>query len=380
MGGGLFFFLWRRWCERLERAALVVAVAGGAVVADAALGTVAVDAQLDRGEIEIAGALAVHDLVAVDAREAFLVERVIEFSERHPASGDAYIFDQGRGIGGFGRLHFVADGATREGGALAIGELGAFVGEEDHVLEVFAGFVLALDAGAFVGDVADEVIAAGDALDIATEFFVLDVEAAEKGSDVIGIAVRQGEAGRFFIELESVAFLAVLGVGDGQLVFAARVLFVAFDAIHFARDVSFAHVDGVIELEGVGVLDAVADLAELGMVLIKRGNDIGVAIGGALTRLDFCGVSLCGIDGRMGMRTGAELTGFCHQFGRAVAGDAVGIVGGWHDAGVFLVALVAGEIRGHVRLVNVLSLVACQAFLIHGSGFDGTTLKEFCGR
>lgn len=207
--------LFRRWRQGLEGTALVVAVAGGAVVADAAFRAVAVDARLDRGEIEVAGALAVHDLVAVDARDAFLVERVIEFSERHPAGGDAHVFDQGRGIGGFGRLHFVADGASREGGALAIGELGAFVGEKDHVFQIFAGFVLALDAGAFVGDVADEIIAAGDALDIATELFVLNVEAAEKRADVVGIAVRQGEAGRFFIELERVAFLAVLGVGDG---------------------------------------------------------------------------------------------------------------------------------------------------------------------
>lgn len=358
----------------------MVAVTGGAVVADAALGTVAVDAGLDRRKIEIAGAFAVHDLVAIDAGEAFLMEGVIEFSKRHPAGGDAYVFDQGRGIGGFGWLYFVTDCATREGGALAIGELGAFVGKEDHVFEVFAGFVLALDAGAFIGDVADEVIAACDALDIATEFFVLDVEAAEKGAYIVGIAVRQGEAGRFFIELEGVAFLAVLGVGDGQLVFAARVLFVAFDAIHFARDVSFAHVDGVIELEGVGVFDAIADLAELGMVLIKRGNDIGVAIGGALTRLDFCGVSLRGIDGRMGIRSSTELAGFCHHFGGAVAGNAVGIVRRWHDAGVLFVAFVTGEMQRHVLLVQIFALMASQAFLIHGTGCDGIAPEEFGGR
>lgn len=192
----------------------MVAVAGGAVVADAALGTVAFDAGLDRRQIEIAGAFAVHDLVTVDAGKAFLMEGVIEFSECHPARGNAYVLDQGCGVGCFGRLHFVADGATSEGGALAIGELGAFVRKEDHVFQVFAGLVLALDAGAFIGNVADEVIAAGDALDIATELFVLNVEAAEKRADVVGVAVRQCEAWRFFIELKRVAFLAVLGVGN----------------------------------------------------------------------------------------------------------------------------------------------------------------------
>ncbi len=150
-----------------------------------------------------------------------------------------------------------------------------------------------------------------------------------------------------------------------------------FDAIHFAGDVSFAHVDGVIELEGVGVLDAVADLAELGMVLIKRGNDIRVAFCGALTRLDFCGVSLCRIDGWMGMRAGAELAGFCHHVDRAMAGDAVGIVGGWHDAGVFLVAFVTGEMQRHVLLVQVFALMAGQAFLIHGTGCDRIAMEEF---
>lgn len=75
---GLFTFLWGCRCEWLKGAALVVAVAGCAVVTDAALGTVAFDAGLDRRQIEIAGAFAVHDLVAVDAGKAFLMEGVIE--------------------------------------------------------------------------------------------------------------------------------------------------------------------------------------------------------------------------------------------------------------------------------------------------------------
>lgn len=177
--------------------------------------------------------------------------------------------------------------AAREGRALAVGELGAFVGEKNHVFEVFAGLVLALDAGSFFLDVADEIIAAGDALHIAAELFVLNVETAEKGADIIGIAVWQCEAGRFFIELQGVAFLAMLGVGDGELILAAYVLLVAVGAFQIARNVAFSHVDGVVELERVGVFDAIADLAELWMIFGKCGDDIGVAAWGTLAWLDF---------------------------------------------------------------------------------------------
>lgn len=206
-------------------------MAGGAVVADATLRAVAIDAGLDRGEIEIARQFAFHDIVAIEAGEAFLMEGVIKFPQRHPAGRHTDFSDQWSSVGGFGGFHFMANGTAREGGALAIGELGAFVREENHVLEVFTGFVLSLDAAAFFFNVADEIIAASDALDIATEFLVLNVEAAEKGADVVGIAMRQGEAGSFFIELEGVALGAMLRVGDRELILAAGILFVAIGTL-----------------------------------------------------------------------------------------------------------------------------------------------------
>lgn len=46
---------------------------------------------------------------------------------------------------------------------------------------------------------------------------------------------------------------------------------------------------------------------------------------------------------------------------------------------MLFVALVTGKIGRHVGLVKVLSLVTGEAFLIHGSGFDGAALDEFCG-
>lgn len=272
----------------------------------------------------------------------------------------------------------MTSGTAGEGGALAICKFCALVREKDHVLKVFARFVLALDAGAFFCDVADKVIAAGDALDITTEFFVLNVQAAEKSADIIRISMRQGKAWSFFIELEGVAFLAVFCVGDRELILATCILLVAIGTVQLARHVAFAHVDGVVELEGVGVLDTIADLAKLWVIGVEGVDDIGVAACGSLARL--CFGSAAGHIGKfMGIYAGAEYARFCHQFGRAVAGNAVGIVHRRHDAGMFFVAFVTSEIRRHVRLVKIFSLMAGKAFLIHGGGFDGTALEEFCG-
>lgn len=57
----------------------MIRVAGGAVVLDAAFRAVAIDARLDRREIEIARQLTLNDVVAIDAGEAFLMEGVIKF-------------------------------------------------------------------------------------------------------------------------------------------------------------------------------------------------------------------------------------------------------------------------------------------------------------
>lgn len=66
------FFLGRKG------SAFVIAVAGCAIIADAAFGAVAFDAGLDRREIQIAGEFAIHHLVAVHAGDTFLVQGVIE--------------------------------------------------------------------------------------------------------------------------------------------------------------------------------------------------------------------------------------------------------------------------------------------------------------
>lgn len=73
--------------------------------------------------------------------------------------------------------------------------------------------------------------------------------------------------------------------------------------------------DGVVELEGVGVLDALADLAKLRVIGVKSGDDLRVAVHGALAGLDFCSVSVSQIGRLVGIHAGTELLGFCHQVG-----------------------------------------------------------------
>lgn len=81
----------------------------------------------------------------------------------------------------------------------------------------------------------------------------------------------------------------------------------------------------------------------------------------------------------MRIHTVAESAGLCHEVGRAVTGGAISVVGGRHGTGVFFVALVAGEVRWHVWSVNILSLVAGEAFLIHGTRLDGAALEDLGG-
>ena len=313
------------------------------------------------------------------------MEGVVEFPEGHPADGDSDLFDLRCGVDALGRFYLMAYGAAGESGALAVGEVGALVGEEDHVLEILAGFILALDAFPFPLDVSDEFLAAGDAFDVAAEFLVLDVEAAEKGADVVGIAVGEGKAWGGLVELEGVALGAVLLISDGLLVFAAAVLLVAIGAIELARHGAFAHVDGVVELEGVGVLDlarqAVLDLAELGVIRVEGVDDLCVAALRANAGGDFA-IAAAG-EIREGVRAAfrAEIAGFRHEIGVAVAGNAVGAIRGRHEAAgaVFLVALLTGEIRGHVRLVELHALVAGEAALVHGGGLNRAALDEIGG-
>jgi len=108
-----------------------------------------------------------------------------------------------------------------EGRALAVRKLLAAIREKHHVFEIFACLVLAFNVLAFVLNVTDQIVTAGDFFHIATKFLILDIQAAQKRPNVVGVAVRKSQPRRFFVELKSVALLTVIGIGDRTLVLAA---------------------------------------------------------------------------------------------------------------------------------------------------------------
>ena len=123
------------------------------------------------------------------------------------------------------------------------------------------------------------------------------------------------------------------------------------------RHGAFAHVNGVIELECIAVFDSLADLTKLWVIGVKRLNDIGITTHRANSGLNFRGVSSILIWKLMRVHSRAEISGFCHKFGRTMTGCAIGIVHRRHHANVLFVALVTGKIRWYVWLVKFLFLM-----------------------
>lgn len=266
-------------------------VAAGAAMVDTTLRAVATDTGFDRGKVEIASELAVQDLVAIEAGETFFMEGVVEFSNRHPAVRSKYVFDRGGGVITYWLGNLMAGGTAREGCAATAWNLAFHVRKEDGALKVLTSFVEFFQIQPLSLDVFAELLATGDAL-AAGVFLILNVEAAEESTHVVGIAVRKDYAGAGLvascrrIKLQGVALHAVLFVSDRSLVLAAAIALMAVGTIELSGDFSRAEVDGMIEFQGVRILRPISDLAEFWVICVKGSDDIRVTTGRALARLN----------------------------------------------------------------------------------------------